>query len=214
LTIPTAALRGHIEKKLLLEFAPIVGVDEVGRGCLAGPVFAAAAVLDYDRLWRLSTCELALIRDSKTLSHLQRTQAQEIIRGVTADCAIASASVEEIERFGIVGATFMSMHRAIESLQSYPQFLLIDGNQKLPDIEIQQMSVVGGDSACYNIAAASILAKNARDQFMVEIAEKYQGYGFEKHVGYGTKQHMDAMKELGICNIHRRTFAPVQALIR
>jgi ribonuclease HII len=214
LTVLNSSIRGQIEKKLLLEFAPIVGVDEVGRGCLAGPVFAAATILDYEKLWHLSGTELALIRDSKTLSHSQRIHAQEIIKHITADSAIASSSVAEIERFGIVGANFMAMHRAIVSLQLVPQFLLIDGNQKLPEISIQQMSVVGGDNACYSIAAASILAKNARDQYMVEMSEQFKGYGFEKHVGYGTKQHLEAMKELGICSIHRKTFAPVQALIQ
>ncbi len=205
--------RGKMERRWLKEGHLILGVDEVGRGCLAGPVFAASAQLDYQAVKKLSTKDKDLLRDSKTLSHLQRERAITFIKAVAKHWEIGRAEVNEIEVHGIVGATFLAMRRAITPILPHSTLLIVDGNAKIPNIDIRQESIVKGDNLCYAIAAASILAKEARDSFMREIALEYPGYGFEKHVGYGTREHLAALHKQGICPLHRKNFAPIQELL-
>jgi ribonuclease HII len=205
--------RGKIERELLESgITNIVGVDEVGRGCIAGPVFAAAAVLDYNKLFALPPEQLALIRDSKTLSAKQRSSLIPIIKEVALDIKISGSSVETIEQHGIVRALSYAMHKALKNLTCDYDFLLIDGKQKLQNFNKEQRAVVKGDNFCYCIAAASIIAKEARDNYMREQSLTYPVYGFEKHVGYGTGLHIQMLKEHGICPLHRRNFAPINRM--
>lgn len=207
------ANRGKMEKQWLKDGHLILGVDEVGRGCLAGPVFAASVQLDYTALKKVSIKEKALLRDSKTLSQLQRIKAVALIESIAKHKQVGIAEVSEIESHGIVGATFLAMRRAVAPFLQYSTLLIVDGNAKVPGLEIRQETVIKGDNLCYAIAAASIVAKEARDSFMRDIALEYPGYGFEKHVGYGTRQHMAALQKQGICPLHRRNFAPIQELL-
>ena len=202
--------KGQIEHHLLRSYPKIAGVDEVGRGCLAGPVCAGAVILDYRKLPKLTEKNRNLIRDSKTLSAKQRGEILPLIRDeLTLASAVSMVSEREIEDMGIVAATFKAMHQALAGLRTPYQFLLVDGHRPLEHHRGPQKSVVRGDHLCYGIAAASILAKEARDQHMRLQSEVYPGYGFESHVGYGTRKHLDALEKLGICQIHRRNFAPV-----
>jgi len=187
----------------------VAGVDEVGRGCIAGPVFAAAAVLDVEKIQNLPEKTRSLIRDSKTLSKKQREGIIPILEEILESYAIGKATAREIEKLGIVGATFEAMHRAIAALEADFSMLLVDGNKPLPDYQGSQQWVIKGDSLCYSIAAASIMAKEARDHYMEKQAKKYPDYGFESHVGYGTKKHIDSIEKFGICPLHRKNFAPV-----
>ncbi|MEZ4741327.1 MAG: ribonuclease HII [Bdellovibrionota bacterium] len=204
--------KGKLEKRLA-SGGLVAGVDEVGRGCLAGPVYAAAVVLDLEKLSHLSMAELSLMRDSKSLSKIQRQRILPIIEEIAISSSIGQASVREIERLGISAATFLAMHRAIASLQVEYHILLIDGKMPLPDYNGRQASIVKGDNLCYSIACASILAKEARDGYMLKQSIRYPSYGFESHVGYGTKRHLDSIKENGICPLHRRNFSPISSMI-
>lgn len=208
--------RGSIEKDLHKQGLSVVGVDEVGKGCLAGPVFASATILDFKALFALPAKQRALIRDSKTLSASQRETLIPLIHKISLSHATAKAEVIEIEQLGLQRATFLAMRRALHSLPSNFDFLLIDGKQKLPQLSqepFRQQAVIKGDNLCYCIAAASILAKVARDQFMHKLAIKYPEYGFETHVGYATGRHREALKRFGACPIHRKNFAPVREQI-
>lgn len=189
------------------------GVDEVGRGCLAGPVYAGAVCLDYSKLQSLSKKDLALIRDSKTLSLSQRLAARELVLFAAKSTAVSAASSSEIESLGIVPATFLAMRRALSELENKPGLILVDGKQKISEIDIPQQAIVKGDSLTFCIAAASILAKLARDAFMVEQDKLYPGYFFADHVGYGTKAHLAALSDLGPVPIHRKNFAPISRMI-
>jgi ribonuclease HII len=202
--------KGQLELELFHNGEVCVGIDEVGRGCLAGPVHAAAVVLDQDKLQGLSSAAKAIIRDSKTLNASQRLKAALHIQQVTLDSAISSASVEEIEVLGILPATFLAMRRCLNLLNRPVDRILIDGKQVIPGIATPQMSLVGGDSLCYSIAAASILAKNARDAMMMEAAKEFPQYGFDRHVGYGTAMHLEALDRHGVCPLHRKNFAPIR----
>jgi ribonuclease HII len=202
-------VRGELELNYIKNHPNLIGVDEVGRGCIAGPVFAACVSLDYEKLRQLPQKELSLIRDSKTLSQKQRASIIPAIKTVAREFAIASSSVAEIEGLGIVGATFAAMMKALSQCTQNYDLLLIDGNTKIPQYTKPQANIIGGDNSCYAIAAASIFAKEARDDFMREQAKEYPQYGFEDHVGYGTKQHIAAMRKHGLSSLHRRNFAPV-----
>lgn len=202
--------KGQIEYRLLRQGHCLVGVDEVGKGCIAGPVYAASVILDYQKLILLPNKLKEKIRDSKTLSHKQRSEIVPIIEEVALETSVASAKVAEIEAFGIAPATFLAIKRALEKLRTQFSYLLIDGNQSLESYKIKQKAIIKGDSLCYNIAAASILAKEARDTFMRKQASKFPVYGFEKHVGYGTKFHISAIMDHGACSLHRKNFAPVK----
>lgn len=187
--------------------APLVaGVDEAGRGPLAGPVIAAAVILSADQ-------PIEGLRDSKKLTARQRERLAVEIRGRAAAYSIASASVEEIDELNILRATLLAMKRAVEGLQPQPVTVLVDGN-RAPVLEgMAVRTIIDGDNLEPAIAAASILAKTVRDQLMLDYAEAFPGYGFEKHKGYGTAAHMAALRELGACEIHRRSFAPVARVL-
>lgn len=203
---------GHLEKELLQTHTVLAGVDEVGRGALAGPVYAGAAILDFSKLFQLEPSARKLVRDSKKLSPTQRQNSLSILEDICISKATASTSHEEIEALGISKATFLAINRALEKLSTPFDLLLIDGKYPLPDFYGRQKTVIGGDASCFSIAAASIIAKVARDTLMKEASLHYPQYGFEKHVGYATKQHITAIKESGACPIHRKNFEPIKSL--
>lgn len=176
----------------------ICGVDEAGRGPLAGPVCAAAVILPR-------SLDIPGLNDSKKLSEKKREELFDVICREAAAYGIAFAGVEEIERLNILNATFLAMNRAIAKLGVMPELALIDGNRNT-GIEINSRCIVKGDSKCADIAAASILAKVTRDRYMYEMAEKYPQYHFDKHKGYGTKLHYEAIREFGPSPIHRMSF--------
>jgi len=186
----------------------VAGVDEAGRGPLAGPVVAAAAMIDEARL------EIALrdrIDDSKKLSALKRAAVLAELAGC-ARLAVGAASVAEIDRFNILGATMLAMRRAVLSLGIVPDLVLIDGN-RTPELPCPARAVVGGDARSLSIAAASIAAKVTRDRIMASLAARYPGFGWERNAGYGTAAHRAALIRLGPTAHHRRSFAPVAALV-
>ncbi len=169
----------------------LCGVDEAGRGPLAGPVVAAAVIFKKDH-------PIEHVRDSKKLNEHQRNELEVKIKKEALCWAIGTASMKEIDSLNILQATFLAMKRAVEGLNPQPDFVLVDGNR-----------IIGGDDIIPEISAASILAKTYRDRLMLEYAEKYPQYGFEHHMGYGTKEHLEALEKFGACEIHRRTFRPV-----
>lgn len=179
-------------------YSLICGADEAGRGPLAGDVFAAAVVFAADTV-------IEGINDSKKLTEKKREKLFDEIIEKAEYFSIQCATVSEIEEINILNAAMLSMKRAIEDLDCTPDIALIDGN-KTPDISIKAEAVVKGDAKSQSIAAASILAKVARDRYMLEMAEKYPQYHFEKHKGYGTKLHYQAIDEFGECEIHRPSF--------
>ncbi len=179
-------------------FDVVCGVDEAGRGPLAGPVCAAAVILPDGLV-------IDGLDDSKKLTEKKRDALYDVICEEAIAYGIAFASVEEIEEMNILQATFLAMKRAVESLSVKPDLALVDGNQK-PSLDIQARTLVKGDAKSPSIAAASILAKVTRDRFMTEIAEQYPQYEFPKHKGYGTKLHYEKIMEHGISPVHRRSF--------
>ena len=183
-------------------FRFIAGVDEVGRGCLAGAVVAAACILD------LSKPLPEFLNDSKKLSEKKRLKIDEEIRAVAVAFAIAQVEAEEIDEINILQATKKAMRLAVENLSPKANFLLVDALQ-LKEISLPQKAIIKGDAISASIAAASILAKTYRDKLMCEFAKIYPAYGFEKHVGYGTKAHFEALKIHGACPLHRKSFRGV-----
>jgi ribonuclease HII len=183
----------------------VAGVDEAGRGPLAGPVVAAAVILD----------ELNPIKglaDSKILTPLRREKLFHEIRAKALCCSIAEASVEEIERLNILQATLLAMRRAVEGLRLKPNFVLVDGN-RLPVLDMRAEAIVKGDSKVPAISAASILAKVHRDRWCIDYDQAYPQYGFAKHKGYGTAEHLAALRLHGACPEHRKTFRPVSEIL-
>ncbi len=178
--------------------ALLCGVDEAGRGPLAGPVYAAAVILPRG-------CEIPGLNDSKKLSEKRREELFAVICEKALSYGIARAEVEEIEERNILGATFLAMNRAIAQLSPQPALALIDGNRNT-GIEAASRCVIKGDSSCADIAAASILAKVSRDRYMLAMAEQYPEYAFEQHKGYGTKLHYERLREFGPSPIHRPSF--------
>ena len=176
----------------------LCGVDEAGRGPLAGPVCAAAVILPQN-------CEIQGLNDSKKLTEKKREALFDVICAAAVSYGIAFATVEEIEEYNILGATFMAMNRAVARLDPVPELALIDGNRNT-GIQIPSRCIVGGDGKCADIAAASVLAKVTRDRYMRQMAELYPQYGFEKHKGYGTKAHYEAIRAYGPSPIHRPSF--------
>ena len=176
----------------------VAGVDEAGRGPLAGPVFAAAVILPFGT-------EIDGLNDSKKLSEAKREKLFDIITDKAVAYGIASASEKEIDGINILEATFLAMNRALKQIEGSFDLALIDGNRN-KGIEYPSVTVIKGDALCADIAAASILAKVSRDRFMYTMAEKYPQYGFEKHKGYGTKLHYENIAKYGVCPIHRKTF--------
>lgn len=185
--------------------APVAGIDEAGRGPLAGPVVAAAVILDPDN-------PIAGLNDSKKLSEKARERLAIEIREKALAWCIAEASAAEIDRINILQATFLAMRRALDGLQVQPQSALVDGNKVPPGLPCPGEAVVKGDGKIAAIAAASILAKTHRDALMRQLAEEYPQYGFERHMGYPTAAHFAALEAHGPCSAHRRSFAPVAQL--
>ena len=186
----------QLEKSLGVQ--RVAGVDEVGRGPLAGPVYAAAVILPRDAV-------IDGLNDSKKLTEKKRDALFDVITERALTYGIASASVEEIEEFNILNATFLAMNRAVAKLDPAPELALIDGNRNT-GIAMPSRCIVKGDSRCADIAAASILAKVSRDRYMLNLAEKYPQYHFEQHKGYGTKLHYEALREYGPSPEHRPSF--------
>ncbi len=183
----------------------VAGVDEAGRGPLAGPVVAAAVILD-------DTQPIAGLADSKALTALRRERLFDEIRAKALCCSIAQASVQEIDTLNILQATMLAMQRAVEGLRLKPVKVLVDGN-RLPTLGVLSEAIVGGDARVAAISAASILAKVHRDRLCAALHEEYPHYGFAGHKGYGTPEHLQALREHGVCPEHRRSFAPVAAAI-
>ena len=179
-------------------FQLVCGVDEAGRGPLAGPVCAAAVILPED-------VNIPGLNDSKKLSDKRRREMYPLIKKQAIAYSIAFATEEEIDNINILQATFLAMQRAIDGLQAKADFALIDGNRQ-KDFGLPVKTIVGGDGLSASIAAASILAKVTRDDYMLELAKQYPQYGFEVHKGYGTKAHYDALVQFGPSNVHRMTF--------
>lgn len=183
----------------------VAGCDEVGRGPLAGDVVAAAVILD-------ANAPISGLTDSKKLSEKKRELLSRQIKAKAKAWCIARANVAEIDELNILHASLLAMKRAVEGLETQPNFVYVDGN-KLPKWDYASEAVVQGDSLVAEISAASILAKVARDNEMLELDKLYPGYGLAKHKGYPTKAHLLALIELGVSDIHRRTFAPVKKLL-
>lgn len=178
---------------------PEAGIDEAGRGCLAGPVFAAAVILPPD-------FRNAKLTDSKLLSEKDRESLRPVIESSALAWAVATASAAEIDEVNILQATFLAMHRAVDALSPKPELLLIDGNRFKPYFGIAHQCFVKGDSRFAAIAAASVLAKTHRDEYMLRLARQHPQYGFEKHKGYPTRAHREAIAIYGFCEAHRKTF--------
>ncbi len=179
-------------------FTSVCGVDEAGRGPLAGPVCAAAVILPEGKI-------IDGVNDSKKLSEKKREALFDVIKEEAIAYGVGWASVEEIEEINILNAAMLAMKRAVEELKSKPDFIYVDGN-KTPDFNIPCKAVIKGDANSISIAAASILAKVSRDRLMLEYAKEYPEYMFEKHKGYGTKLHKEAILKYGPCPIHRMSF--------
>jgi len=200
-------------KFLKAEQAPLVwdapgllaGVDEAGRGPLAGPVVAAAVILDDLR-------PIRGLADSKTLTALQRERLYDQILAKALCCSIAQASVEEIDTHNILQATMLAMRRAVEGLRLKPAKVLVDGN-RLPTLDVLAEAIVKGDSLVKAISAASILAKVHRDRLCEQLHAEYPDYGFAGHKGYGTREHLEALQRHGACVHHRKSFSPVAAAL-
>jgi len=183
----------------------VAGVDEAGRGPLAGPVFAAAVILD-------DLSPIQGLADSKKLSAIKRDQLYDIIKARALCFCVATASVNEIDQMNILQATLLAMQRAVKGLRLKPIKVLVDGN-RLPVLDVRAEAIVKGDSKVASISAASILAKVERDRWCVQIDSQYPLYGFAIHKGYGTSIHLNALKQHGPCVLHRRSFAPVAQLL-
>lgn len=189
---------------IALGYSYVAGIDEVGRGPLAGPVVAGLVVFPPGIKGRW----LRSVRDSKLLSKKEREDVLPRIREASLAAATGMSSAQEIEEIGIVPATRLAVSRALGSMALLPQYLLVDA-LALPDIDIPQKSIVHGDARCLSIAAASIVAKVERDRLMIEADERYPGYSFASNKGYASAEHLRALERLGPCAIHRLSFAPI-----
>ena len=193
------------EGKLIKQgFSPVVGIDEAGRGTLAGPVFAAAVILPQK--FRIDGLD-----DSKKLSPFKREKLYKIIKDQALCFAVSYVGEKQIDKINILNASLLAMKKALLKLSVSPKFVLVDGNKKIPGIEIPQRCVIGGDGISASIAAASVLAKVERDRYMIRLHKKFPDYGFDAHKGYGTKAHIKAIYEFGPHNCHRMTFEPVRS---
>jgi len=184
-------------------FVRIAGVDEAGRGPIAGPVVAAAAIFD-------GCCRLPGLADSKLVKPADRERLFDLIYRKAVSVGVGIADARMVDRLNVLQATHFAMSEAIRQLQPTPDLLIVDG-RGLPGATLPQRAIVGGDRTCASIAAASIVAKVTRDRMMLELNEMYPGYAFGRHKGYGTREHLARLKELGPCPEHRRSFAPVAA---
>lgn len=182
----------------MLNISVLCGVDEAGRGPLAGDVYAAAVILPKGT-------EIEGLNDSKKLTERKRELLYEQITSCALDYCVATATAEEIDTYNILNATFLAMKRAVDGLNRKPELVLVDGN-RLPPLDLPAQCLVKGDATSASVAAASILAKVSRDRYMRHMAEKYPQYQFEKHKGYGTKLHYELLDQYGPCEIHRKSF--------
>lgn len=179
-------------------YSAVCGVDEAGRGPLAGPVCAAAVILPENTI-------IEGVNDSKKLSEKKREQLYEVIKNTALSYSVSYATVEEIEELNILNATVLAMRRAVEGLKIIPDYVMIDGN-RAPKLETACETIVKGDAKSMSIACASILAKVTRDRLLYEYAKEYPQYGFDKHKGYGTKLHIEMLRKYGPCPYHRKSF--------
>jgi ribonuclease HII len=186
-------------------FTLVAGVDEVGRGPLAGPVVAAAVILHPQR-------SIEGLADSKKLSEKRREHLSELIKEQAHSWSLGRAEVEEIDKVNILQASLLAMKRAVEGLPDMPDLALVDGKHA-PQLACKVDTVIGGDALVEAISAASIIAKVARDREMIDLDSRYPGYGLARHKGYPTKQHLEGLQTLGVSPIHRRSFAPVKRLL-
>jgi len=193
-------------EQLARQSGRICGVDEAGRGPLAGPVMAAAVILDPGR-------GVEGLADSKVLSAGRREELAARIRECAIAYAVAEASVEEIDALNILQATLLAMRRAVERLKVAAEYALVDGNQ-MPRLQIPGRAIISGDASEGCISAASILAKTARDTLMRALDEHHPGYGFAQHMGYGTPEHLISLQRFGPCRLHRQSFAPVREMLK
>lgn len=200
------------EKKLFsLGYDSVGGVDEAGRGPLAGPVVAACVLIDKN--FSITDERLKLINDSKKLTEKKRNELFEIITNKF-PFSIGISDNQTIDRINVLEATFLAMKKAISGLKIKPDFILIDGNLPISNSSIKQKPIINGDGLVFSIAAASIIAKVTRDKIMMEMHEKYPQYCFDRHKGYGTKLHMDKLNKFGPSPIHRKSYAPVNKLLQ
>ena len=197
-------MRSPIDRRLWLQNRLLCGVDEAGRGALAGPVVAAAVVLPVG-------CSLPGVNDSKLLTPRQRAELYPRIVETAVGWGAGIVSPRRIDAVNIRRASFEAMQKALDHLAFSPELVVVDGF-RIPGLELPQAGIVGGDRKSLNIAAASIIAKVTRDRIMERLAGRFPEYGFERHKGYGTAEHMAAIDRLGPCPIHRRTFAPVRQM--
>lgn len=194
-----------IEGKLIKQgFGPVAGVDEAGRGPLAGPVFAAAVILP-------SKFKIDGLNDSKKLSASKREKLYKVIKNEALSFAVSYVGEKQIDKMNILNASLLAMKRAVLKLSVRPSYVLADGNKKITGLDIKQSCVIGGDGISASIAAASILAKVERDRYMFRLHKKFPVYGFNAHKGYGTKAHIKAINMTGPCSCHRKTFEPVRS---
>lgn len=182
---------------------PFAGIDEAGRGCLAGPVVAAAVILP-------PSCDLPGLTDSKKLTEKKRLALEPLVKARAAAWGLGVVWPWTIDRTDILRATFAAMALAVGNLRAVPAFLAVDGDKTVPQLDLPQRAVVGGDAKVPEISAASVLAKTFRDRLMIALARRYPPYGFEVHKGYGTKAHLEAVRTHGPCRMHRMTFRGVR----
>ena len=197
------------EKKVFnLGYKLVAGLDEAGRGPLAGPVVAACVIIDQS--FTIKPGDLELVADSKKLSAKKRNLIFRAIRENVLAVEIGVVDNTDIDKINILQASFLAMRRALKKASLKPDYVLLDGGLKIPKLNLPQTAIVQGDATVWTVAAASIIAKVSRDWIMEEMEKKYPGYNFAKHKGYGTKDHLEKIKELGPCPIHRFSFAPLK----
>ena len=203
------------EKKIIKQgYTLIGGIDEAGRGPLAGPVVAACVLYNKkNNLDLLKNGEFKNIKDSKKLTEKKREKLYNKINNSFLKISIGVCNNRTIDRINILQASFLAMKKAISNFKQKPDYLIIDGKFKIPNLSISQKAIVHGDNSVFLIACASIVAKVARDHIMYAMHKKYPQYGFNQHKGYGTKKHISNLIKFGYCNIHRKSFAPVKALL-
>lgn len=200
------------ERELFNNNYKLIGaIDEAGRGPLAGPVVSACVIIDNN--FKISP-ELEKIRDSKKISPKKRQELFPIIKNSVKALAIGICSNNTIDKINILQATFLSMKRSLENTKELPDIVLVDGKFEIPKLKIKQEAIISGDDNIFSIAMASIIAKVSRDFIMEELDKKYPGYFFAKHKGYGTKLHMEMIKKIGPCPIHRLSFEPLASLLK
>lgn len=198
-----------LEKSLLDRgYARVAGIDEVGRGCLAGPVVAAAVLVSSE------TQYLSGVWDSKQMTRSSREAVFNQLCGLVEAYGVGVASVAEIDELGIAEAAARAMLRAYSALSVRPDIVLVDGPPSIASPNLSKLQIVDGDRKHYVISAASVIAKVHRDRLMVSMARDYPRYGFERHVGYGTREHLEALKQYGACEIHRTSYAPVRRVMK